>query len=172
MSTEKYKGRKYTIQNYDPNWVKRYNFEADNIREVIGDKILYVEHIGSTAVPGLGGKSTIDILITVKTIETADGFTIILKQQGYNFLGQYVMEGSRLYTKEKDGERLVNLHFFHKGHKHINEMLHLRNYLRSHPETVNEYSQLKFDLVERYPDDYGSYRKYKDAWMNKLKNKL
>ena len=79
------------------------------------------------------------------------------------------MEGSRLYVKERDNTRLVNLHFFQQGHKHIDEMLGLRDYFLSHPEAVKEYSQLKFGLVKKYPDDYGSYRKYKDEWMNDLK---
>jgi len=51
-------------------------------------------------------------------------------------------------------------------------MLGLHDYLRSHPEVVKEYSQLKFKLVEQYPDDYGSYRKYKDEWMNSLKERI
>jgi GrpB-like predicted nucleotidyltransferase (UPF0157 family) len=43
----------------------------------------------------------------------------------------------------------------------------LRDYFRSHSEVVKEYSKLKFDLVDKYPNDYGLYRKYKDEWMEK-----
>src|SRR3989338_9475187 len=51
-------------------------------------------------------------------------------------------------------------------------MLQLRDYFRTHPEVVSEYSKLKTDLAAKYPNDYGEYRKYKDEWMNKLKQKI
>ena len=120
----------------------------------------------------MSGKPTIDILVTIPKIEQADKFADMLEPLGYKFLGQYVMEDSRLYAKEKDGGRLVNLHFYPEGHKHVAEMISLRNHRRSYPEVVQEYSQLKHNLVKKYPDDYGSYRKFKDAWMNALKAKL
>ncbi len=172
MSKEKYEGRKYTVQKYDSCWAELYGTEANALKDVLGDKLLSIEHVGSTSVPELAGKPTIDILSVIQTIEEADKFEALLNPLGYKFLGQYVMEGSRLYVKEEDNTRLVNLHFYHQGHTHINEMLGLREYFRSHPEVVNEYSKLKFDLVEKYPDDYGSYRKFKDEWMNNLKQEI
>ena len=51
-------------------------------------------------------------------------------------------------------------------------VVHLRNYLRSHTDTVKEYSKLKSDLYAKYPNDYGEYRKQKDEWMNNLKEQL
>ena len=57
-------------------------------------------------------------------------------------------------------------------HPHVKDMINLRNYFRSHPEVIQEYSNLKFDLVKKYPDDYGLYRKYKDEWMEKLKQEI
>lgn len=172
MSTEKYKGRKYSVQEYDPNWITQYETEETALKQALGNNMLSIEHIGSTSVAGLAGKPLIDILVVVQKIEEADGFESALSSLGYDFLGQYVMEGSRLYVKGKDNTRLVNLHFYYLGHKHIDEMIGLRDYLRSHPEVVKEYSQLKFDLAEKYPEDYGSYRKYKDEWMNELKARL
>lgn len=172
MSINKYKGRKYSIQEYDPDWVTRYETEETALEQALGNKILSIEHIGSTSVAGLAGKPLIDVLLVVQKIEEADGCESALSSLGYDFLGQYVMEGSRLYVKEKDNTRLVNLHFYPQDHKHIGGMIGLRDYFRSHPEVVKEYSQLKFDLVEKYPDDYGSYRIHKDEWMNSLKAKL
>ncbi len=110
--------------------------------------------------------------IVIEKIETADQLSEKIEGIGYKGLGDYTNQGSRLFIKERDGERLVNLHVFEARHPHVEEMIHLRNYFRSHPERVKEYSKLKFDLVEKYPNDYGLYRKYKDQWMNKLKETL
>lgn len=172
MSKEKYQGRKYSIQEYDPAWASQFKTESEALQKALGRAVISIDHIGSTSVPGLAGKPLIDILGVVDDISEADSFERSLETLGYGSLGQYVMEGSRLYVKEKDSTRLVNLHFYYQGHKHISEMIGLRNYFRSHPEVVKEYSQLKFDLVEKYPEDYGSYRKYKDEWMNGLKKEL
>lgn len=172
MSKEKYIGRKYSVLEYDPKWVEWYETESNELREALGDKLISVEHVGSTSVPGLAGKPTIDILAVVEDIEKVEDFVGDIESLGYRYLGQYVMEGSRLFTKEQDDTRLVNLHFYYQGHPHVHEMLGLRDYLRSHPEVVEEYASLKHKLVEKYPDDYGSYRVYKDEWMNALKERI
>ena len=91
---------------------------------------------------------------------------------GYKSLGDYINQGSHLFVKEVGNTRLVNLHIFEAEHPHVKDMINLRNYFRSHPEVVEEYCKLKFELVEKYPDDYGLYRKYKDEWMENLKKNI
>lgn len=172
MTTKSYKGRKYTVEPYNPEWKKRFEDEARILSPVFSDKTVSIEHIGSTSVPGLAGKPTIDILITVEKIRTADEISDSIENIGYKPLGDYINKGSRLFVKESSGTRIVNLHIFERNHPHIEEMISLREYLRSHPEATKEYSKLKFALAEKYPDDYGLYRKYKDEWMNELKKKI
>lgn len=112
------------------------------------------------------------MLVVFEEISEAEEFVEELEALGYKDLGQYVTEGSRLFVKEENNERLVNLHFYSRGHSHVDEMIALRDYLRMHPEVVKEYSDLKFELSNQYPDDYGSYRKFKDEWMNNLNKQL
>lgn len=165
---DKYKSRKYSIEKYNPEWSNQFLNESIKLKNVLDDQIISIEHIGSTSVPELAGKPTIDILVTTEDIKTADSFQEVLAAIGYKFLGQYVMDGSRLYVKEDDEVRHVNLHFFQKDHAHVTEMINLRDYLQNNPKIVNEYSNLKLKLFSKYPDDYESYRKYKDEWMSKL----
>lgn len=172
MTKVEYKNRKYSIEPYNPEWRKQFEIEAQVLRPIFSDKAISIEHIGSTAVPGLAGKPTIDILITVEKIEIADGLSEKIESIGYKALGDYINQGSRLFVKERDDERLVNLHVFEARHPHIVEMIRLRDYFRSHAERVEEYSKLKFDLVKKYPNDYGLYRKFKDEWMEKLKENI
>jgi len=142
------------------------------LRPIFFDKIISIEHVGSTAVSGLAGKPTIDILITVDKIEIADELSEKIESVSYKSLGDYINKGSRLFVKEEYDTRLVNLHVFEAQHPHVKDMITLRDYFRSHPEVVEEYSKLKFDLVEKYPNDYGLYRKYKDEWMENLKKEI
>ncbi len=172
MSRLSYQNRKYSVVSYDPNWVKQFKGVAEIIRKIFGDKAIAIEHIGSTAVPELAGKPTIDILVLVENVADADKLKQKLEAAGYQALGEYVMPGARLFVKEKDNVRLVNLHVFKEDHPHVKEMLQLRDYLRTHPETLKEYSNLKLKLVKQYPNDYGQYRKYKDEYLEKLKEKV
>jgi len=82
------------------------------------------------------------------------------------------MPEARLFAKEENDMRLVNVHVFQKDHPHAQEMLQLRDYLRAHPKDVKEYSDLKFNLAKKYPADYAQYRKYKDEYMKGLKEKM
>jgi len=167
-----YKNRKYEIISYDPAWVNKFETEAKILNSIFANKALSIEHIGSTSVFGLAGKPTIDILITVEDILIADQLNEQMKIAGYQALGEYVTEGARLFVRESGNVRNCNIHVFQKDHPHVKEMLQLRDYLRTHQDTVQEYSELKFDLAKKYSNDYGQYRKFKDEWMNKLKDKV
>lgn len=167
-----YKNRKYEILPYDPTWPKQFAAHAKILKSIFADTAISIEHIGSTAVPGLAGKPTIDILILVEDISVVEPLKEQMETAGYHALGEYVTEGALLFVKESDNIRHCNIHVFQKDHPHVKEMLELRDYFCAHPEVVNEYSKLKNDLATKYPNDYGEYRKYKDEWMNKLKQKL
>lgn len=66
------------------------------------------------------------------------------------------MKGSHLFRDMKGKELLANIHFFVKGHPHIKEMTVVGSYLRSHPDEVKAYSDLKVELKSKYPTDYAS----------------
>ncbi|MDQ5957901.1 MAG: hypothetical protein QG665_234 [Patescibacteria group bacterium] len=172
MTKKEYKNRKYTIELYNPEWKNKFEDEVKYLHPIFSNQAISIEHIGSTAVSGLAGKPTIDILITVENIKIADEMSEKIEALGYKSLGDYINQGSRLFVKEKDNERLVNLHIFEVTHPHVKDMINLRDYFRSHPGVVEEYSKLKLDLVKKYSNDYGLYRKYKDEWMEQIKKKL
>lgn len=167
-----YKNRKYKILPYDPNWSQQFAEHAKILKSIFACKAISIEHIGSTAVPGLAGKPTIDILIIVEDVSVTNELEKQMETAGYHVLGEYVTEGALLFVKESDNTRYCNIHVFQKDHPHVQEMLQLRDYFRTHHEVVNEYSKLKTDLAIKYPNDYGQYRKYKDEWMNSLKLKI
>jgi len=172
MTKKEYRKRKYTIEPYNPEWPQLFEAEAENLRPIFSDKAISIEHIGSTSVPRLAGKPTIDILITIDKIEIADKLSEKIESIGYKSLGDYINQGSRLFVKEENNTRLVNLHVFEVAHSHVKEMIKLRNYFRSHVEVVDEYSKLKLDLAKKHPNEYGQYRKYKDEWMERFKETI
>jgi len=83
MTKTEYKNRKYSVEPYNPEWKKQFETEVEFLSPIFSDKAISIEHIGSTAVPGLAGKPTIDILITVEKIEIADELSEKIESIGY-----------------------------------------------------------------------------------------
>jgi GrpB-like predicted nucleotidyltransferase (UPF0157 family) len=165
-----YKNRKYEIVSYNPKWPESFLFYAEKIRKIFGNVI--IEHIGSTAIPGMSGKSCIDLLVELEEISIVDSHVGEMEKAGFIYSGQFVMENSRLF-RVMDGQTLLaNIHFFPIGHSHCTEMIGFRDYFRNHPEEVVVYSNLKNTLYAKYPDDYASYRKYKDVYVKSLNERI
>lgn len=167
INKHSYKDRKYDIVSYDPDWPHQFETYARRIKDVFGNSI-QIEHIGSTAVPGMSGKSCIDVLVMVEDLAVVEEHISEMEQAGFEYAGQFVTQNSLLFRSIRENKLLANIHFFPIGHPHNNEMLSLRNYLRAHPEEIEAYSRIKSELYCKYPDDYASYRKYKDEYMNGL----
>jgi len=165
-----YKDRKYDICAYDSDWQKRFSNEEENIRKIFGSDT-QIEHIGSTSVVGMDGKPCIDILVISKDLDIIKEHISDMEDAGFMYRGFFISNEALLFTRVKDNNIETNVHFFPEGHPHIKEMLTLRDYLRSHPEEVSEYSNLKKRLHEKYPNDYANYRKEKDEYMEGLKER-
>ena len=171
MSTPNYATRKYDIIPYDPSWVTRFEEEARAITQIFADTIVRIEHIGSTSVPGMSGKPLVDVLVLVRDITNIDEHDAEMLAAGLTPKGDLLQKGGRLFIRENGDKNLTNVHVYETNHEHVPEMLNLRDYLRSHPEEVARYSQIKNDLIEKYPDDYASYRREKDVYMEQLKKR-
>ena len=166
-----YKDRKYNVCSYDINWQKRFSNEEKIIRNIFGNNVL-IEHVGSTSVIGMEGKPCIDILVVPKNLEIVKTHISDMENAGYAYRGFFVSNDALLFTRVKDSNTETNIHFFPEGHPHIIEMLTLRDYLRSSKEEALNYSNLKKRLYEKYPNDYGEYRKEKDEYMEGLKERI
>lgn len=162
-----YKNRKYNIVPYNIDWQKRFVDEANKIKNIFGKNII-IEHVGSTSVPGMEGKSCIDILVTLKNLNVAKRHISDMEKSGYIFRGEFVKKNALLFTSMKDGVVKTNVHFFVEKNPEIHQMLAIRDFLKNYPEEVFAYSLLKKKLSEQYPNDYGMYRKVKDEYMKKL----
>jgi GrpB-like predicted nucleotidyltransferase (UPF0157 family) len=165
-----YKDRRYEIVPYNPDWTNKFEEYKSKIKKIFPN--FQIEHIGSTSVLGMAGKPCIDILVIVDDIKTVEGNVREMEQAGFEYAGQFVMENSRLFRVMKDNSLLANIHFFPIGHPHNDEMINLRNYLRAHPQEAENYSKIKENLYSKYENDYASYRKYKDEYMNELKKRV
>ncbi len=164
--------RSYTVLPYDPRWANQFKAESKVVETAFEGMTLSIEHIGSTAVPGMAGKPLIDMLAIVPDITAAETRVPAMEAAGYTANTDYLHKKTLLFSREINGNKLVNVHVFEQGHPHIQEMLDLRDYLASNPEEAQAYSRLKHALKSQYPDDYAGYRRGKDEYMGELLERM
>lgn len=154
------------IVEYEPRWATTYQQEKEIINVALKQEIIDIQHIGSTSVPGLSAKPIIDILIAVNKLASAENYSFQLQKIGYQYI---------YYTENVD--RL----FFRKGtprshHVHIVEYdrwtywrhILFRDYLVAHPETAQQYEQLKREMAIKFKADRDAYTDSKTAFIQSI----
>ena len=128
-----------------------------------------VEHVGSTAVPGLPAKPTIDILVVVPDPASGRKAVAPLTAIGYEFRGELGIPGRFYFSKGL--RRTHHLHLYPRGHPEIARLLLFRDYLRAHPEAARAYADLKLALAERFPNDREAYTEAKSGFIKSIEEK-
>ena len=134
---------------YDPAWPRLFREQADGLRSALGDTALRIDHIGSTAVPGLAAKPIIDVQISVASFEPLDAYWLPLEELGYRFRADNP-ERTKRYFREAPGTRRTHIHVRVRGSWSEQFALLFRDYLRAHPVVADRYADLKRDLAYRY----------------------
>ena len=155
---------------YKKQWNKEFIKEKACILSVCGDRIIAIEHIGSTSVPGLSAKPIIDIAVGIKRLKDAEELLKPLRKIGYNFYRKF--QRQRLFVaKGPDEKRTHYLHVMrYKGTKWQTDQF-FRNYLRTHPKEVERYTNLKEKLSKLHTDDRQSYADGKNAFIKSVIDK-
>ncbi len=144
------------IAEYDSEWPRRYETERGRICGAIGPVVLRVEHIGSTAVPGLAAKPIVDILVTVADPDDEAVLVAALEPAGYEL--RVREPGHRMFrTPERD----VHVHVWRDSDPEVERHLRFRDHLRSSPADRAAYEQLKRDLARREWRDMNYYAEAK-----------
>ena len=145
---------------YDPAWPDLYAREAARIRSVLGDRVVQLEHAGSTSVPGLSAKPVIDILLVVPDSADEEAYVPDMTAAGYRLvIREPEWHEHRLF---KGPDTNINLHTFSPGSGETRRMLAFRDRLRTHPEELAEYEATKRELAGRtwaFVQDYADWRR-------------
>lgn len=160
------------LAEYAPSWPEVFAGEAQAIRQALGDTLVAVEHVGSTAIPGLAAKPVIDILVGVTTLAAGLEAVPALEALGYDCRGENGIPG-RLYFRKGAVQyrRTHHLHIFEVGHEQWTPMLAFRDYLRSHPEAARQYKDLKRELAVKFRDNRKAYTDGKADFVNTVLEK-
>lgn len=138
-----------TITLHDPRWKEVYETEARVWRDDLGDALVAIHHMGSTAVPGIMAKPTIDILVEARDLDAVEARTAALGQRGYEARGEYGIEGRRYFVRRTDLDWLrgFHVHVYATGSAHLARHLLFRNVLLAKPAIARAYEDLKRSLA-------------------------
>jgi GrpB-like predicted nucleotidyltransferase (UPF0157 family) len=129
------------IVPYDPGWPDRYRALAADVRDALGDLAIDIDHVGSTAVPGLAAKDVIDIHLTVADPGDENSYLPALERLGYVLT---VRERSwHEHRCLRLAEPRVNLHVFGPDCPETTRVRMFRDWLRAHPEDRERYERAK-----------------------------
>ncbi|MCC8955920.1 GrpB family protein [Bradyrhizobium sp. Pear77] len=165
---EKYGAGSIVVSDYDPNWPALFAQEHTRIAQALGAFALAIEHVGSTAVPGLPSKPIIDVLVGVRSLEEARQRCIEpLEALGYIYMPEYAswIPGELFFRKGPPGPWTHHLHMMEPSHPRWEARLVFRDYLRAHGEAASAYAEIKRALAACSKDDIEAYRTGKDAFV-------
>ena len=158
--------QKYIFRKYNPEYRDFFISEKKKILNILGTKAK-IEHIGSTAVPGLGGKGILDIVVSVSKSKFTKSKEK-LEKGGYEFR-EKASYPERLFFRidypYRRRERRVHIHLTTFNSQDWKGMIGFRNYLLKHPATVRRYAEIKKEAVRKARGNGKKYRKYKEKFI-------
>ena len=135
------------LLEYSSEWPALFRRDAQRIRATLGERVLGLEHVGSTSVPGLAAKPIIDMLLVVRDSADEPAYVPAMEAVGYVL---HIREPDwyqhRLF---KGPDTNINLHVFSVGCPEIIRMLLFRDWLRSNDADREFYERSKRELAKR-----------------------
>ncbi len=149
---------------YDPAWPAAFARLRDRLAAALGERAVGIEHVGSTAVPGLDAKPIVDIDVVVRPERPLAEIVDALAALGYRYLGDLGIHGREAF-RAPAGLPRHHLYVCPAGSAALTAHLALRDVLRADPELAAQYGALKRELAARYRDDRDAYAEGKTHFI-------
>ncbi len=158
------------IVEYNPRWPALYEEEKERILGLIGHRVVTIEHVGSTAVTGLGAKPIIDITIALRRLADAEECIDPLTSIGYEYKppDRVGIPERRFFDKKPSGASTYHIHMVELTSDFWERHLLFRDFLRSHPEVAGQYCRLKKELAAKYGSDRDGYTEAKTPFIESV----
>jgi GrpB-like predicted nucleotidyltransferase (UPF0157 family) len=159
------------IVPYDPSWPAVYQHEAEQLKKVFSpERLIAIQHFGSTSVPGLHAKPVIDILVGLNECSILEQEKTVLEQLGYQYIGKVVL-ANRIYIRKRQGKNKVNLALVEYNGQLWHDNLTVRDYLRAHTQEADRYAVVKQEAIEQGISTLLAYADFKYPFVSELLKK-
>ena len=164
---------KIEIVEYCPEWARLFEEEKAALADALGQTEAIIEHIGSTAVPGLAAKPIIDIMIGLADFSIANSLVPPIIALGYDYIAEYesVMPERRYFQKNVDTKRTHHIHMVEIGSEFWQRLLLFRDYLRTNAKAMQVYAALKKSLATREWQDMNEYAYAKTEFVKDMEKR-
>ena len=160
------KTKHVVVLPYDEAWADRFAEIKTEIEAALGELVFRIEHVGSTAVPGLSAKPIIDLDVVIRDSSAFHAAAAALEAIGYQHEGDLGIAGREAFRYDgKDHLQKHHLYVCAQGSAELKRHLAFRDYLRTHPEAVREYSRVKEEGAALYPYDIDGYIEHKTPFI-------
>jgi GrpB-like predicted nucleotidyltransferase (UPF0157 family) len=151
-------------------WAQMAATESTRLQEALGDNLVTVHHVGSTAIANIMAKPIVDLMPYVRDLAMLDAKEDAIRALGYKWHGEFGLEGRRFCSKadSKSGKRIFQLHFFTPDTPHGARMLAFRDYLGAHPFVAKQYEMEKIRAAAAQPHDTNAYNAEKNDWIKRV----
>lgn len=160
------------IVDYDDRWPAWFEDEARRLRGALGEGAVRIEHVGSTAVPGLPAKPVLDIVLAVRDSAEESDYAGELESAGFVLRAREPGWFEHRFFDRAGVEYGVNLHVFSLGCSEIERMLAFRDHLRADADDRRRYASVKRVLAERSWRHVQEYADAKDAVVDEIHHRI
>lgn len=163
------KTKRVVVLPYDAKWISDFHAIRQEIEDAIGEMIIAVEHVGSTAVEGLPSKPCIDIDVVIKDYSVFDAVVDKLGSIGYIHEGDLGIEDREAF-KYLDKPHLQTHHLYvcPQHSKELHRHITFRDFLRKNPDAVKRYGAVKEEAAQLFPDNIEKYIAHKSLCIEEL----
>jgi GrpB-like predicted nucleotidyltransferase (UPF0157 family) len=144
------------VPDYDPAWRSEFAGLGRELRQALGEVALRIDHIGSTAVPGLPAKPIVDMQISVASLEPVDRYRAAIESCGFEWQADNP-ELTKRYFREVPPRKRTHLHVRRSGSFDEQFALLFRDYLRAHRERADAYAAVKRSVAHLLLTDRSAY---------------
>lgn len=156
------------LVTHDPRWPALYELAAVELRACLGERIRDIEHIGSTAIPGLEAKPILDLMVAVSGLPLSEDFHGDLHDIGYQYRDLDTVPGRLFFAKGPESARTHYLSVCEVGSPFWISHLAFRDALRSDERLAQEYAALKRRLAQQFPHDRFEYSDAKAQFIRSV----
>jgi GrpB-like predicted nucleotidyltransferase (UPF0157 family) len=153
---------------HDSGWPLRYQAEVVVLEQVFGGDLKKIEHVGSTSIPGMSAKPTIDIVADIESTRGLDGLVEELSSVGYLFAPNPVCAVFRKGPDDMTLPRTFHLHVCTENSDYWRRIVGFRDYLRTDPDAATQYEALKRQLAGRFKKEPGLYTEGKSSFVTEV----
>ena len=165
--------KEVVVLPYDDAWKSDFAAIRDELNTVLKDLALRIEHVGSTSVEGLSAKPVIDIDVVIRDRSVLPDVVSALGKIGYSHEGNLGIPGREAFKYEgKEHLRKHHLYVCAQDAEELRRHITFRDYLRSDPDAVAEYSRIKEEGAALYPHDIDGYIGYKAPFIESVYRKI